>query len=430
MDGIFTVFDRDFEIVGKVGAPSSYKVDRVHNEAGTGSLAVPVGLTINQHLLADGARYRFEHKGMRKSTGWIGDVTGPFGNVQGASNMYALLDDSCILDETLAWVAPGNPIKANALGDPAQTVLIPGTTNTPGTVENLRGYFAWATGSVEFAVKDMLQQNFDRLGSRVTILPNQDRGGSAPTVMPDVRFKTLRQGIQPLLDAGQLGIDVWHEPGEETLFVDVYETTDWGQPLTEASGVIKGGGTVTRRAARATRAVAGGPGEEAARAFDEHVDAELEAKIGRVIEVFRNATGASLKWPNDLADTFRVAIYYLQRATEPDRAEFISYMRQACFDAIAEGRPTSSVSVELAQTENFYVGGENGIERGTRVELRPSVGDPITDVVTIERYSLTKGYGETAVPVLGNPHQETEDGRIWAAVNMALGALLSLATSR
>jgi hypothetical protein len=214
----------------------------------------------------------------------------------------------------------------------------------------------------------------------------------------------LDEALESLLIWSGLGVRLMQAARGATVELDVYEPSEWQAPLTVGSGIVEAG-SWSLNPPSATRAVVGGPGEIADRAFWTVADAALEAEYGDIIEVFRDATGAGLNWPDALADAYRVAKYYLLRpeVSVADKTRFSDYLTAAAIAGIDEGAPTSSVQATLSESETFYFGGENGVQLGDVVTIKS--GDELgaesfTDIVTEAKFSLTSD-SFTVEPILG-----------------------------
>jgi hypothetical protein len=373
------IYDRDFAFQGFPTNPVSMEFTPVWTGGKTtdpsvGQIVLPADHDYSEQLQAEGARVTIAYRGVDEMSGWIdshdGDMVLPGGNVT-----YQVLGDECVLDEVLAWVAPDRPLGAATLTSLAQGTLPSGSV-VAGTVTNQDGYYIWPAGTattVEGAVKQILKANIiDRLGLPFTVAPNLGRGGVPD--LPRVRFSTLREAIAPLLEQSGLGVVIMQPKSGGSIVIDVVEPdpAKWSQEVTPEAGILVGS-NVSRSAPVATRAVLGGPGDIAARVFFSSttgpVRTEEEAAWGRVIEVWRDATGARIEYPGDLEEIYRVAKYaHLQ---VPGAAAMLaSYFQEEERKALADKAATSGISTELAESETFFYGGVDGYRRGDWLRMR------------------------------------------------------------
>lgn len=411
------VYSKDFEFLQPLtNLQDSSEFTPKHNAKGSATLVLAPDAPVNEYLQADGARivarYRDEHlmSGMIRAD--AGTIT-PDGNLT-----YTLEDDYRILENTLAWVAPDNPLMPAALADLAQAWQT-GPAGTAGTTTGQSGYFIWPAGvdTAEAMIKYIAQHNFERIGRDVTILPNLGRGGDAragglmATLTP--RNGSLAEEIAPILEWSGLGIRVWQEPRGDGLLLDVYEPATWPTELDYSSGALQDG-DYQRHRPTATRIVAGGPGDGPDRAFYSVVDAALEARYNDIIELFTDATGASLEWPESLSDAFRVAKYYLLRSEVSTdlKNRFTSYLDAAARKKLTENQATASISAALAETQAFSMYGPDGLRPGDIVPIATPAG-PISERITSATLALSNGL--TVTPTLGDITND-EDEAIWEAI--------------
>lgn len=144
------------------------------------------------------------------------------------------------------------------------------------------------------------------------------------------------------------------------------------------------------------------------------VDAELEARYGDVIEVFVDATGATLEWPESLSDTFRVAKYFTLRPEVGSdlKTRFLAYLEAAGKKKLDELRATASIAAALAETEAFTMYGDGGLRPGDLVPIATPF-EPIVERITSATLALSNGL--TVTPTLGNITTD-EDEAIWEAI--------------
>jgi hypothetical protein len=390
MDLPFTidVFSKDFELQGQIRAPQSATFTVKFNALSRADIVLDPTDPVREFLDVPGSRIRAQYRGEELFSGPVdassGDVTAS------GDASYSFASDWVLLQDTLAWVMPNagtyssGLLAPSSLSDDAQTV------NTAPHADGLAvgsGYYTFppTLTSPETAVKSLVTANcVTRLGLPVTVVPTQSRGGDARAagVLPNARFGTVEDVIGDMLAWSGMELRVWHDGGS-TVRVHMYEPDVWPQQLTVESGIVAGG-KWSRTAPRATRIVVGGPGEDVARAFwDVRDTSGLEDSWGRVVEVFRDATGANLDWPDALSDPYRAAKYFLLRpeVSAADKATFTNYLNAAGLKGLTEGVPTSGLALTLSETQTFHFGGPDGIHLGDEVTVVVD-GVPFTDRVT------------------------------------------------
>jgi hypothetical protein len=416
---VITVFDKAFTRQGWVSNPVYCTFTPRFNAMGTGEIQVAADDPIVEALSDEGARIRVEYRDAHLLSGPVRAIQGEF--VAGGTVTYQVEEDWRELDN-LAWVRPGNVITpteltATAPGWLAQTTLPGGggDAGADGTTQGQYEYFFWPDGSAaaggvlvsysESAIKLLISANsVTRLGRPLTVATDLARGGDARAAdeLPEVRFSTIAEGIAPILEWSGLGLKLWHDGVTPTIHVDVFEPGEWLQELTVESGIIANG-TWSLSYPEATRAVVGGPGEGPARAFSEVITAlGFETTYNDVREVFTDATGFKLVWPDALADELRVAKGFLLQPTVPSirKTRFTNYLARAGRAAIVEGKPTGGVSIELSETESFYFGGAEGVQLGDTVTA-VSGGQRFTDRITEASLSWDATDGLTVTPRVG-----------------------------
>lgn len=425
------IFNKEFGFEDFISDLSYYSFSPILNGQGHGELAIPSSNSLNVLLRAPGTRLSCRFRDEHLMSGPIRNRQGKY--LAGGNSVYAVQDDYRVLANTLAWVQPELGIEPTGLDAPGQAWQT--GANTPGTVANQYGYYLWPAGvdTAEAAIKHLIELNcVTRLGRPITVLPNEDRGGNARAagVLPEIRFQPLSEAVQELLDWSGLVLDVWQDWDTPTIFVDVHEADTWPQTLTVDSGIITDGDW-SQDPPDATRIVVGGPGEDAARAFWTVQDGMgIEDEWGDVIEVFRDATGANLSWPDSLADNVKVAKYFRLRGevAAGDKAEFVRYLDAAGQKALADGAAVTSASVTLVESESFHFMGADGIHLGDSVNTE-SNGVAISDRITEASVTLTADQGERAAPILGK-RTDDPDAALWEAVVGVDGALRNILRKR
>ena len=409
---------------GFLGDPVAVAGSIRHNSLGNFTLSVRADDPTLQMMLVPGMRATIDYLGQRIISG---KLRSPSGVVQpGGVTTFQLQDDWRKLRNTLAWVKPPHPIKPSiltALNVPeylAQATYPGGGSDVvgpDGSVVNQYPYYLWPDGSaaaggdfVEFAescVKYIVYVNAGvRLGQPIVRAPDLSRGGNARAagVLPLVRFGTLEEAVMPLLDWSGLGLQMMQTPADEShITVEVYEPNEWPAILTYESQIVQGG-TWSTTDPTATRAVVGGPGDLAARAFELIAEqGVMEDEYGDIIEVFTDATSAGLKWGATTAALQNPKYFHLR--PEPasiDKTAFASYMTGAGRTAVAKGAPAAKVSVTLGETESFRFGGPNGIQLGDKVRIAvPQLPDPIEARVSEVQFSFTANAGLKVTPIVG-----------------------------
>lgn len=426
------IFNKTLDFENVISDVDYYSFAPRLNAQGSAEIAVPSDAPINTLLRTPGTRLSCRYRGEHLMSGPLRTQQGPF-ITAAPSTIYSLQDDWRILVNTLAWVNPGAPIEPTSLDSPGQAWQVsPGTS---GTTAGQAQYYEWPSSiiSAEAAIKHLITVNaVTRLGRPVTVLPNEGRGGNARVagLLPDIRFQNIAEAIEILLEWSGLVMSVWQDFDTPTIYVDVREPSVWPQVITPSSGIITDGDW-SRMAPDATRMVVGGPGQEAERAFWEVRDTTgLESEYGDIIEVFRDATGAKLEWPADLAQDRKVAKYFRLRSDVDAAAKtaFTQYLTSAGRTGLAEGAPTSSLGVALMESEEFQFAGEHGIHLGDWLTAS-SNGIDITERITEATVTLTAKDGDRAIPVLGK-RSDDPDQNLWDAIAGVDQALLNIIRKR
>lgn len=398
MDNPFTLtlFSKAFEKQGVVAAPVRCEFDLEWNDLGVATIEVNPDDPMREYLELDGARIRADYRGEHLFSGKTpkagGDVT------RRGTILYEFADEWRLMRNTLAWVVPSPLVRSDGLlaaqdlSDSAQSYQV--DLVDPGTAGNGSPFMPWPDGSANFpteiiesaesAIKYVIRVNMvSRLGLAVSIEPNLDRGGDALAAgeLPDaIRFDRISDALAPLIDWCGLTVKLWHDGTTAAVKVDVAEPVNWPAELTVESGIIASG-RWERNSPTATRIVLGGPGKDISRVFTGVNDSNgYEAQYGEVIEVYRDATGFNIVWPDALADELRVEKYFLLEPTVDagDKARFNAYMLAAGKRALREGLPTVGLSLELSETDGFHFHGSDGIHLGDLVKVRIE-GVPLSD---------------------------------------------------
>ncbi|WP_424448844.1 Gp37-like protein [Microbacterium arborescens] len=280
------------------------------------------------------------HK-QRLMEGAVQPITGrdsPFGLVE-----IDVVDDWADLDTILGWQVPA----AGASGQ--------------GAAEYWR-----TSGPSETRAKAAIAANVARLGLPWDVAPSLGRGSSGTT---ELRMHTLAEKVVEPLVADRLQLTVRRDRTTNRRVVDVRAGDTFPRPITPASGVL-GPYSWMQRPATATRAVVGGKGQGVEREFALVIDHALESKLGRVIEVFVNATAAD------------------------EGADLTPYGRAA----LEKHAAASSFSAELRETSWFRLG--ETFQLGDRLAVKIGALE-FEDVISRVDITHDVGSGFTAVPTVG-----------------------------
>lgn len=444
MDNPFdiVVYDKDFEFSGFVVDPTyAYFVPSWQNQ-GYGSFMLSADNPHTAALQAKGARITVQYRGEHLMSGPIrsrrGDLA-PNGTV-----IYQCLDDHRLLVNTLGFVRPDKSLKTTSLADVGQTWRPLGGSGTAGKVTGQYSYFLWPNGSAatggvtitsaEGAIKHIIRENLvTRLGRPVTIKPDLGRGGNPTAYLPIVRQESLAEAIQPILNHSRLGVKVWQDPYGDTIFVDVVEPGAWPQILTPESGIIHDG-VYAINAPDITRPIIGGPGQTSGRAFaglqgTGNVTSD-EVDYNDVIEVFREAGSFEFAWPAGLADDEQVPKYYpwLAGLGAGEAARFTAFFDRAIADGLDAGPGTSTLEMQLSETETFHFGGADGIHLGDSIVVETS-GQIFENQISECQLGFTRADGLVVTPLVGQRTDDPDTQLATALANVAK-AIRKISTSR
>ena len=204
----------------------------------------------------------------------------------------------------------------------------------------------------------------------------------------------LRTGLTPRLR---------HYGDDKFLTFEIVERGKWDLKLDAESGIVVDGRWATI-SPTITRAIAGGPGSVAGRAYGGDLLPyplnEAEQRWGFVRENFTDAQGADLHWPDGLEQKFQVAKYFPLRRTDGYRTAFRKAFSVAATESREAGSELSTVLVQLAETEAFSFGGEHGIQLGDDVVVNMA-GQDFNDYVSSAMLTLTRDKGLVVTPVVG-----------------------------
>lgn len=434
MDSPFgiTVYDSTFARVGSAGGLVSATFNPKKNAVGVATISLAPEDPVNAYLQAPGARVTCTYSGGLLMSGPVRAIGGGFRD--GDPIAYTVEDDYRLVMGTLAWVVPAaaynstGALQPTSLSDDGQTVST--VAHTAGTDSGYGAYvFESGTRTAETAIKELIRKNAQtRLGRPVTIAPDQQRGGDAFAAgkLPVLRFDTIGEGIQQLLDWSGLRLMVWQDEGGSTLNVDVYQGSQWPQLLTVENGiVVPDNASWTIDYPTATRSVNGGPGDGTGRAYTSTVDAGLESTYADVIEVFRDATSAPMVWDASVGSLYQVAKYYtLQTNQATDIANYRAAMAAAGAGALADGVAKSGLSLELSETPTFHFGGSGGIQLGDLVSVsQRNSGTPVfSDSLTEAQLDFTPDAGLVVRPIVGQINDDPDVVVARALLALAAGA--------
>lgn len=406
---VIRVYDKARQWQGNIGAPQALSGSILQHAAGSFQLTLDPADPMLDDVMAKGSRIAIDYldaplfSGMRRP--FSGALTSD-GNVQ-----CTIEGDRRVLNNHMALVVPTSPLLPTSISGtgPARLAQAVQTdaAGASGTVQGQTGYMVWPAevSTAEAAIKYILGANLGRAFEPTTIKPNLNRGGDARAagVLPQVRMAKLSEAIQPILDWSGLTL-VALRSVLGTIEIDVREPEVWPGRFSVDSGVVTGG-SWSIAPPSATRVILGGPGQDAARAFWQVNDQTgLEAEYGDSIEVFKDATGATLTWPQSLDQVQQVAKYYLLRTdvTAANKALFRAYLDQAGRDALADGAALTSIAATLSETEDFHALGLDGIQLGDEMTVTAANGVDFPDVVTEVKVAYTAADGVKVTPILGD----------------------------
>lgn len=438
------VYDVNLRWRGTVGNPVSASFTQRYLAMGSGEITVEATDPILEYLLAPGARVRAAYEGRTEFDGsplaisrhsgpalLSGPVRDPRGSfLPGGNITVSVSDDWRVLRNTLARVVDGGTLKASSLTDAAQGAIVDAGIRASGTTAGLSGSFDWGRvldmGSTQTAsaaalqlIRDPLARVAAATGRTIasTSYGDSPAGQDVRAVLPRVRFGTLEDYVAPLLSAYGVGLTVTQTGGvfgPSYLEAATYHPVTWPRVFTPETGILLGGEWGLSYPV-VSDVIVGGPGEEAARAFRGFADPAVRAAYGEVVEVFREATGAAIEWPEALAEAQRVAMYYHLRPEVASAAKvtFEAELKAAALGVIDEGRATASVSLEIAESPAFrFTGSPIGrptpgfFATGDIMTVAPSEssaasGLKFTERITEVTVGLSRSKGLTVTPQLG-----------------------------
>lgn len=370
------VYDRDFEWVRQVPAPSQVTVTPRFNGVGTAEFTVPARNPAVPALLTPGARVVLEldteWDSPQGAPAWHQLMSGPVrlhtaqGPERRATYTFRVEDDLRLLHRVLGWPVPSAPLADQSAAayhtvtDPAETVL-----------------------------KTFVSANaVDRLGLPVVVAPDLGRGA---TITVSMRMHPLADRLLPAVEQAGLGITV-RQTGT-SLEVDVFEPAPYARPLSEASGALRDW-QLSAAGPDTTRVVVGGAGEGTDRIFQQVTAPALEVEWGDVVETFRDAR-----------DTDDGAV-----------------MDARGREVLAAGAPTSGFSVTLADTPGLRYGRDFTVGSLVTVDV---AGTPVTDVLRQVVLTWTPRMGLRSRPAIGERRDDPDYAlaRLLTGINRTIRTL-------
>lgn len=334
------LFDKDFVPIGEIGEPLSFTATPRHMLSGTGSISLPASHRLASKLVDPdnviGPRVLVEYRGEELLSGWVGPITGAGPGVAATLN-FQIDGYFSLLHDVLAWPNPSGSI-----------------TNQGGD----KGFYR-ASGPAETVAKDIIRANCARLGIPVEVEPSAGRGAR---ITVEARFSSLADVLLEKVEAAGIGLRVVQ--GDGRYIVKAYESAQWGQTLTEASGSVTEW-SWTKQPPRASRVVVGGSGARELRVFRNVVDTVLENGTKRIRERF-----------TDGLETI-------------DAGELDNAGR----GYLANNGPAFGLAVTLQESKGLHYGGPRGIHVGDKVSLEVGPGLVLSDIlreVTL-RWDETQG---------------------------------------
>ena len=419
------VYGKDFRYRQMLANPEYAFFTPTWASNGYGAFAVSPSHDVNEFLQENGARVRVIYRGKFLMSGMVRSMRGSF--LQDEQIVYQVSDDRRILTNTVAWIAPGNPLMPSSGNELAQAT---GTVKEPGRLKGQEGYYLYGGDSVRTAeamIKRVCEDNIvKRLGRPVHVAENQDRGGDvrAAGKVPLIRFDTVEEAVEPLQQWSGLGVTVQHlEDADRFLTLDVREPRLFPQALTVESGAIVEG-YWDRMAPASTRWLEGGPGGGAIRAWRERRNLEQEAEYGDIAELTRDSTSAEMIWPEENwpEDDKAPKYFHLYRG-DPRFLPWVFDHFENGMNAKADidqraGSATAGLTLTLAEAGAFRFGGDTGFQVGdiiTAVSGDLLFRDQITECIVGQNMDK----GSYATPKVGGTVDDPEMKTRKAIANLA-----------
>jgi hypothetical protein len=361
-----TIYNKGFVRQGWLGDAEEVTVTPVFNGIGEAVITVGTGNAKLPLLRERGARVVIENEWGEYLIGGPVRAKAGKGPTFGGTMTFTVIDDWWLFHRVTGWPVPAvgleeqNRSEYFTLQDPAETVL-----------------------------KAAVRVNaIDRLHEPVTVAPDLGRGDIINVAW---RFHPLADRLFPAVETAGLGVTV--RQSGAGLVVDCFEPALHPRNLTEAGGIITSWDW-TEAEAEATDVVIGGQGEGTARVFaGPYRDNALAAALGYRIEVFRDARDS------ELGDV------YASRAAE----------------TFAETAPKAGLSITLAETSVFRLGGPGGVHIGDQVRLEVGPGVVITDTLRSATLSFKRDSGYVVTPAVGEMNNNTDQELAQALARVAAG---------
>jgi hypothetical protein len=376
------LFDKAYQRKGLIPAPDAVEWTGLWNAGG--SLVFTV-LSSNPRigaLTTPGARV----VATLRRPGFAGPKTltsGPVTELRGTGlvdlpvRVFTVADDHGIFGEIIGWPKPAAAITAQT--DEYHVV----------------------TGPAETVVRTLVSANAPRQGVAVSVAAT---AGLGPTTTVRVRMHPLADHLFPKMATLGLGVRVVQEPDESVRRLVTWIPTTHTRVLTQESGIILPGAEFVVKAPTATRVVVAAGGEGTARVFREYVDTAAETKWG----VSRSIT----------VDARDVA------TTDPN---LTTLLQQRADEALAENAETTSLKVELTETDKWQYG--VAFELGDKVPIRLAGQDTVTDRINEVSLSWATGTGLEINPRVGG-WEESPSDRLYRLVAKALKTGRNLEVTR
>lgn len=252
-----------------------------------------------------------------------------------------------IMQRTLGWVAPGQPI----------------------TNQGAESAYYRVKGPAETVAKTIIAANCSRAGKPLTVPAS---AGLGSTITVKIRMHPLVDRLYPAVDDAGIGLKVIQDGGTREL--RVAEQTVHDQVLSDAGGeVVDGSYRLT--APTVTRLVCGASGKKEARIFRLKVKTALETEWGFKREEFLDCR--DIDYPSD---------------------DFEDDVTARAEERFAEGNAKSGCDAQLQESARMAVGRE--IQLGTQVQIQLGDGPVVTDVVREIQVRSTEA-GLRVHPIVG-----------------------------
>lgn len=432
------VYDKSLAWLGRIANPVSISGSVRYNAMGSFEFRIRADDPMADDIMAKGARISITYRDQPLMSGVVRTKQGsllPNGDI-----IFQVQDDWRMLVNTVALIAPFQSLAPTSLESTVSEgwgqAHLPGggsDAGPNGTTQGQFGFYFWRDGSAqsggvivntsETAIKRIIQENLlSRLKRPISIAADQQRGGDARAagMLPLIRMSNVAEGVMPILEWSGLHLRLIQAARATTVSVEVYQPTVWAAELTTESSIVTDG-PWSLKPPNSTRSIIGGPGEGVDRAFWEVRDKTgLEDEYGDIIEVFRDATAATLDWPASISDPYKVAKYFLLRTevANVSKTIFTNYLNTSGAKGLTEGLPVSGVQATLSESESFYFGGIDGIQLGDTVNIKAASGVVFSERITEAKFSLTST-GFTVEPILGQKSDDTNQQLARAIAGLA-----------